>query len=414
MSSETGDIKMKRVAIIGAGPAGIIAAGFAASAGKKAVLFEKNEKIGKKLFITGKGRCNITNSADIEELIDNISVNKSFMYSGFYSFTNEDIVRLIEDRGTRTKVERGNRVFPESDKSSDVIRALKKFLDENGVELRLDTSVKSIKKTGEKFEVVSDRGSDEFDSVIIATGGASYPSTGSTGDGYKFAKSLGHKIVQLKPALVPCEIKEDYVKELQGLSLRNVRIRAMAGGKKVFEDFGEMIFTHYGISGPIVLSMSNSINKHIGKTIDIVMDLKPSLDEEKLDGRIVRDFEKYSKKQFKNALGDLFPSKLIPVVIKLSGIPEDKYVNQITKDERHALVQLIKNFKMTFKKFRPIEEAIVTSGGVDTKEVDSSTLESKLVDGLFFAGEVLDLDARTGGYNLQIAYSTGYLAGISS
>lgn len=399
--------------MIGAGPAGIIAAGYSAINGKETYLFDKNEKIGKKLFITGKGRCNITNSADIEELIENISVNKSFMYSGFYTFTNEDIIKLVEEHGTKTKVERGNRVFPASDKSSDVIRAFRKFLDKNNVNLRLNTEIRYIKKSGEGFTLNIDGSDQSFDSVIIATGGSSYPSTGSTGDGFKFAKSLGHKITDIKPALVPIEIKEDYIKELQGLSLRNVSIKAFTGKKKIFEDFGEMIFTHYGISGPIVLSMSNYINKFSDKKIEIVLDLKPSLSEEKLRNRIIRDFEKYSKKQFKNSLDDLFPSKLIPIIIRLSGIPEDKFVNQITKEERAALIELIKNFRMSFKKFRPVAEAIVTAGGVDVKEVDPSTMESKIVPGLYFAGEVLDLHAKTGGYNLQIAYSTGYLAGLN-
>lgn len=405
---------MKKVAVIGAGPAGIIAAGYSAINGKDTYLFDKNERIGKKLFITGKGRCNITNSADIEELIQNISVNKEFMYSGFYTFTNEDIINLIENNGTKTKVERGNRVFPKSDKSSDVIKALKKFLDESNVKLKLNTKVKSIRKDMDKFIISFDDSVESFDSVIIATGGASYPSTGSAGDGYKFAKSMGHTIIDIKPALVPCEIKESYISELQGLSLRNVSIKAIVGHKKVFEDFGEMVFTHYGISGPIVLSMSNVINKYIDKKIKISIDLKPSLDIEKLNNRLVRDFEKYSKKQFKNSLDDLFPSKLIPLMVKLSGIPEDKFVNQITREERSRLIHLIKNFELTFKSFRPISEAIVTSGGVSVKEINSSTMESKLIPGLYFAGEVIDLHAKTGGYNLQIAYSSGYLAGINS
>ncbi len=410
---------MRRTAVIGAGPAGLTASAYSSMKGNETVLFEKNEKIGKKLFITGKGRCNITNAADIEELIERISVNGSFMYSGFYSFTNEDIINLIESYGVKTKVERGSRVFPASDKSSDVIKAFRRFIDDKGVNLRLENEVKDInlEKDGKfsiSFRKSGGRTQTEiFDSVIITTGGASYPSTGSTGDGYRFAEKLGHKIVKIKPALVPCEIKESFVKELQGLSLRNVKIKAYTGKKKVYEDFGEMIFTHYGISGPIVLSMSNYINRIENKKIDIYIDLKPALDYDKLKNRIIKDFEKYSKKQFKNSLDDLFPSKLIPVIVKLSGIPEDKFVNQITKEERQNLINLIKNFRMTFKGFRPVTEAIVTSGGVDTLEVDPSTMESKIVKNLYFAGEVLDLHAETGGYNLQIAYSTGYLAGNS-
>lgn len=404
----------RRVAVIGGGPAGIIAAGYSAASGNSVVLFEKNEKLGKKLFITGKGRCNITNAAPIEELIENIAVNKSFMYSGFYSFTNDDIVNLIESYGVATKVERGNRVFPESDKSSDVIKALKKFLDSKGVEVRLESPVSSLEKCGERFALVSNGIEEEFDSVVIATGGKSYSSTGSTGDGYRFAKSLGHTVVAIKPALVPCEVSENWIGELQGLSLKNVSLKAYAGKQKIYEDFGEMIFTHYGISGPMVLSMSNYINRHIDKHIEISIDLKPALDHKQLESRIIKDFEKYSKKQFKNSLGDLFPSKLIPVVVKLSNIDGEKFVNQISREERKALVELIKDFRLKFKKFRPIDEAIVTSGGISTDEIDPSTMESKLVPGLFFAGETIDVDALTGGYNLQVAYSTGYLAGINS
>jgi predicted Rossmann fold flavoprotein len=404
----------KKTAIIGGGPAGIIAAGYSAQSGNTAVLFEKNEKLGKKLFITGKGRCNITNSSSIDELIENVAVNKNFMYSGFYSFTNEDIISLIESFGVETKVERGNRVFPKSDKSSDVIKALSKFLNSNDVKVELNSVVEDIDKRGDKFYLKVNGTEREFDSVILATGGKSYSSTGSTGDGYKFAKKLGHSIVDLKAALVPCEVKESWIKELQGLSLKNVNIKAFANGKKIYEDFGEMIFTHYGISGPIVLSMSNFINVHKGKNIEISIDLKPGLEHKQLENRIIRDFEKFSKKQFKNSLNDLLPGKLIPVVVKLSEIDEDKFVNQISKEERKKLVDILKDFKLGFKKLRPLEEAIITSGGISTEEIDPSTMESKIVKGLYFAGEMIDVDALTGGYNLQIAYSTGYLAGINS
>jgi predicted Rossmann fold flavoprotein len=404
----------KKVAVIGGGPAGIIAAGYSASSGNSVTLFEKNEKLGKKLFITGKGRCNITNAAPIEELIENVAVNRNFMYSGFYSFTNEDIVSLIESQGVATKIERGNRVFPLSDKSSDVIKALGRFLDANGVEVRLKSNVSYISKEGEQFCIGVDGKREFFDAVIVATGGKSYSSTGCTGDGYSFAKKFGHTIVELKPALVPCEVKESWIKELQGLSLRNVKLKALADGKKIYEDFGEMLFTHYGISGPMVLSMSNYINRYSGKAIEISIDLKPALDAKQLESRIIRDFEKYSKKQFKNSLSELLPSKLIPVVIARSGIDGEKFVNQISREERKSLVETLKDFKVTFKKFRPLDEAIVTSGGVSTDEIDPSTMESKLVKGLFFAGETIDVDALTGGYNLQVAYSTGYLAGINS
>lgn len=405
----------KRIAVIGGGPAGMIAASTAGSLGKDVVLFEKNNKLGKKMFITGKGRCNITNAGEVDELIDNIVSNKSFLYSAFYSFTNNDIVEILSQYGVETKIERGNRIFPVSDKSSDVIKALERHLIKNKVKIELNKEIKSIEKLDdEKFKIVLSNSEEQyFNKVIIATGGKSYQQTGSTGDGYVFAKRFGHSIVDLKPALIPCEIKEDWVKDLQGLALRNVKISAYIGSKKIFEDFGELLFTHYGISGPIVLSMSSYINKYYGNDIKIVIDLKPALTNEKLEMRILRDFEKYSKKQFKNSLEDLLPRKLIPVIIKLSSIDENKFVNQITREERKELVMLLKNLEMTFLDFRPINEAIVTSGGVSTLEIDSSTMESKKVKGLFFAGEVIDVHALTGGYNLQIAYSTGYLAGLN-
>lgn len=403
----------ERVAVIGGGPAGMIAAGFAGARGKKVTLFEKNEKLGKKLFITGKGRCNITNNSDIENLIENVVVNNSFLYSAFYSFTNQDIIDLLEEYGLKTKVERGNRVFPESDKSSDVIKTIEKFLKANSVEVRLKSEIININKDKDVFSLNINNGNIEFfDKVIIATGGKSYEQTGSTGDGYRFAKNFDHNIVKLRPALVPCEIKNEFISELQGLSLRNIKLYAYSNGKKVFEDFGELIFTHYGMSGPLVLTMSNYINRYTNNgDIDIVIDLKPALDEIKLENRITNDFEKYSKKQYKNSLNDLLPSKLIPIIIKLSQIPEEKFVNQISRKERKDLVHILKNLKFKFHKFRSLNEAIVTSGGVSTLEIDPSTMESKLVKGLFFAGEVIDVDALTGGYNLQIAYSTGFLCG---
>lgn len=401
------------VAVIGGGPAGIIAAATAGSLGKKVTLFEKNNKLGKKLFITGKGRCNITNACEIEELIQNVVVNKTFLYSAFYTFTNTDIIKIMNKYGVSTKIERGNRVFPISDKSSDVIKALEKYLIDNKVEVALNKEVKYIKKVDtDYFELgFSDGTKQRFDKVIIATGGKSYEQTGSTGDGYTFAKCFGHTIIDLKPALVPCEINEEWVKILQGLALKNVKISAYADKKKIFEDFGELIFTHYGISGPVVLTMSNYINRYNGKNIKIVIDLKPGLSDEKLESRILRDFEKYSRKQYKNSLDDLLPKRLIPIIVQLSNIDENKFVNQITREERNQIVNVLKNLEMSFLKFRPINEAIVTSGGVSTLEIDPSTMESKVVKGLFFAGEVIDVDALTGGFNLQIAYSTGYLAG---
>lgn len=404
-----------RIAVIGGGPAGMIAAATAGSLGKDVVLFEKNNKLGKKLFLTGKGRCNITNAGEVEDLIENIVANKSFLYSAFYSFTNTDIIELLKSYGVDTKIERGNRIFPVSDKSSDVIKALERYLSHEKVKIALNKEVKYIEKLDDdKFKIVFTNSEEQyFNKVIVATGGKSYQQTGSTGDGYLFAKSFGHSITNLRPALIPCEIKEEWVKELQGLALKNVKISAYVENSKIFEDFGELLFTHYGISGPIVLTMSSHINKYYGNKIKIVIDLKPALSDEKLEVRILRDFEKYSKKQFKNSLEDLLPRKLIPIIIKLSNINEDKFVNQITREERKNIVHLLKNLEMSFSDFRPINEAIVTSGGVATLEIDSSTMGSKIVEGLFFAGEVIDVHALTGGYNLQIAYSTGYLAGLN-
>lgn len=401
------------ICIIGGGPAGIIAAGIAASRGNNVTLIEKNERIGKKLFITGKGRCNITNSSPIEDFFDNIVNNKHFLYSSFYTFNNEDILSLLEKYGLKVKVERGNRVFPSSNKSSDVIKALDKFLQDNGVNILLNTNVENIIMKENKFNIITKEKELSFDKILLATGGKSYPATGSTGDGYKFARKIGHKITDIRPSLVPIEIKENWIKELQGLSLKNIEISAIVNKKTIYNEFGEMIFTHYGISGPIVLSMSNYLHKYEDKDIKIFIDLKPALDNEKLDTRILKDFEKYNNKQFKNSLNDLLPKKIIPAIIKLSNIDPEKPVNQITKEERITLLETIKKFPITFKSFRPIDEAIVTSGGVCVGEVNPSTMESKIQPGLFFAGEVLDLHGLTGGYNLQIAYSTGYLAGIN-
>ena len=403
-----------KVAVIGGGPAGIIAAGFASSRGKEVVLLEKNNKLGKKLYITGKGRCNITNDSPIEEFFDYIITNNNFLYSALYSFTNGDVLELLHSYGLKTKIERGNRVFPDSNKSSDVIRAFNDFLRDKDVKIRLNTEVKSIKYVENKFVITFSNGnSDKFDSVIITTGGKSYPVTGSTGDGYIFAKKLGHTIIPLKPALVPCEVNETWIKDLQGLTLKNVILSAYIRENKVYEEFGEMLFTHFGISGPIVLSMSNIINKYEGEKIKLRIDLKPALSNEKLDKRVLRDFSNYNNKQVKNGLKDLLPISLIPIILKLSNIDEKKNVNQITKEERENLVSVIKNMKLNFTKFRPIEEAIVTSGGISTIEINPSTMESKIIKGLFFAGEIIDVDALTGGFNLQIAYSTGYLAGMN-
>lgn len=401
----------EKICVVGGGPAGIIAAGIAGSRGKDVTLIEGNDRIGKKLFITGKGRCNITNDAPIEDFFDNVMKNKNFLYSSFYGFTNKDIINLLERYGLKIKVERGNRVFPASDKSSDVIKSFQKFLLDNNVKLMLNTSVNSIDTKDEHFIVNTNNNEMIFDKLVIATGGKSYPSTGSTGDGYIFARKLGHNVTKIRPSLVPIEVKEDWAKDLQGLSLKNVTLTAYAKKKILYEEFGEMIFTHYGISGPIVLSMSNYLYRYLNDGIKIFIDLKPALDNKKLDDRILRDFESNNNKKIKNALDDLLPQKLIPIIINLSDIEPEKIVNQITKDERLRLLNSIKELPITFKSFRPIEEAIVTSGGVSTKEINPSTMESKIVPGLYFAGEVIDVDALTGGYNLQIAYSTGYVAG---
>ena len=406
----------EKIAVIGGGPSGMVAAGFASSRHKNVKLFEKNNKLGKKLFITGKGRCNITNNTDIENFLDNVTTNKDFLYSALYSFTNTDILSLLSNYNLKTKVERGGRVFPVSNKSSDVIKAFEKFLTEKDVNIILNREVnKIIYKNGFFVLEFKDGSNESFDKIIIATGGKSYPVTGSTGDGYRFARYLGHSIIDLKPALVPCEVQENWVKDIQGLTLKNISISAFIDNKKVYENFGEMLFTHFGITGPIVLTMSNIINKYIEqkRKINFFIDLKPALSLEKLDNRILRDFEKYNNKQVRNGLKDLLPQNLIPIVLKLSGIAEEKSINQITKEERNRLTKTIKNIELNFLKFRPLDEAIVTSGGVSTLEIDPSTMESKLIPGLFFAGEVIDVEALTGGYNLQIAYSTGYLAGIN-
>ena len=402
----------EKIAIIGGGPAGILAAGIAGSHNKNITLFEKNERLGKKMFITGKGRCNITNASPIEVFFENIVSNKHFLYSSLYSFTNEDIMDLLSGLGLSMKVERGNRVFPSSNKSSDVVKTLTKFLNNNNVDIRLNSKISNIRKLSDKFIISVNNEDMTFNKLVLATGGKSYPATGSTGDGYIFAKELGHTITNLNPSLVPMEIYGDWHKDLRGLSLRNVELSARNNNKLIHKEFGEMIFTHYGISGPIVLSMSTYMHKN-KNNISLALDLKPALDMEKLDSRLIRDFDSYINKQVKNALFDLLPKKLIPWVIKQSKIDPEKPVNQVSINDRNALINSIKTFELQFKSFRPIEEAIITSGGVSTDEINPSTMESKIVPNLYFAGEIIDVDALTGGYNLQIAYSTGYLAGIN-
>ena len=407
---------MESIIVVGGGAAGMLAAGTAAAQGKQVILLEKNEKLGKKLYITGKGRCNITNTGDIEDLLQNITKNRNFLYSSFYSFTNDDILHLLHRYGVPTKVERGNRVFPISDKSSDVIKALMAYMVSHHVDIKLQSEVKDILYENNAVKGVRLANNQTLlcSKLIIATGGLSYPVTGSTGDGYTFAEKAGHHVVPLKPALVPLEVEEKWIKDLQGLSLKNVSLQSFYRDREIHKEFGEMIFTHFGISGPIVLSTSNYISKYLDKEkVNAFINLKPALDEDTLDKRIQRDFDKYSRKQLKNALDDLLPAKLIPVIIQLSGIPEDKFVNQINKEERRTLLKFITALPLTLTGTRPIQEAIISSGGIDVKEINPSTMESKKISGLYFAGEVLDVEGLTGGYNLQIAFSTGYLAGIS-
>lgn len=402
---------MAKVIVIGAGPAGIMAA-ITAAENHKVVLIDSNEKIAKKLFITGKGRCNITNAKDIGDFFDYIPGNPHFLYSALYSFTNNDVIEMIENEGTKLKVERGGRVFPESDKSSDIIKALSKKLSKAKVDIRLNSKVTDVFLENDIIKSVEINGSERIsaDYFIIATGGASYPLTGSRGEGQVLAEKMGHKIIDLKPSLVPVELNGDWFKELIGLTLKNIKLDILDSKNKVkYSNQGEMKFTSYGISGPIVLSGSRFIDYK--DTYSISIDLKPSLDEKELDLRIQKDFKKYINKDFRNSLDDLLPQKIIPLIIKLSMIDPYKKVNEITKVERKNLVNAIKNIKGKVKGLRPLAEAIVTSGGVSTLEIDPSTMKSKIINNLSFAGEVIDVDAFTGGYNVQIALSTGYLAG---
>lgn len=410
---------MSHVIVVGGGAAGMFAAIAAAKNGHQVTLYEKNEKLGKKIFITGKGRCNITNAADMEELFDAVVTNSKFLYSSFYGYTNQNVIDFFEDAGVPVKIERGNRVFPISDHSSDVIRALEREMKKVGVKVCLNTEVKSVEAEKGKFDkvVLKDTTTQTADACIVATGGLSYRSTGSTGDGFRFAENVGHKVTQCFPSLVPMETKEPWICELQGLSLRNVEAKILDGKKELYKDFGEMLFTHFGVSGPLIISASSYVGKKFmdkngqKKELTLEIDLKPALTEEQLDQRVLRDFEENHNRQFKNAITKLFPTKLIPVMLELSGIDPEKKVNRIEKEERKQFVHLIKHFRMTLTGLRDYPEAIITKGGVNVKEIDPGTMESKLVKGLYFAGEVLDLDALTGGFNLQIAWSTGYAAG---
>lgn len=431
---------MSNVIVIGAGAAGMMAAIAAAGNGHQVTVLEKNEKAGKKIYITGKGRCNITNACDVEELFNNVVTNKKFLYSAFYGFTNDDVVAMLNTAGLATKVERGNRVFPVSDRAGDVIAALVRIMKKLGVKLEYDTMVTEIiTGTFDKTDDTADAADSgkcgaaagaiattvigvrcasgkvyPADAVIVATGGVSYPTTGSTGDGYEFAQRTGHNVTALSPALVPFNVAEEDVKELQGLALKNSGVTIYDGKKKLYEDFGELLFTHFGVSGPTVLSASSYVAKKIkDHPLRLVIDLKPGLDTEQLDARVLRDFDEFMNKNFNNALDKLLPKSLIPVVIRRSGIDEYKKVHEISREERLRLIGTIKNLEFTLTGLRGFNEAIITQGGVSVRDIDPSTMESKKVGGLYFAGEVLDLDAVTGGFNLQIAWSTGHLAGMS-
>ncbi len=407
---------MSDVIVIGGGAAGMMAAIFAARNGKKVTLVEQNEKLGKKLFITGKGRCNFTNACDTEDLFQNVVSNPKFLYSAFYSFSNQMVMDFFEEIGLPYKVERGNRVFPLSDHSSDVIKVLEKEMKKENVEVLLNTKVKLliIEDNVCKGVVLDGKKQMLAKKVIVATGGVSYPRTGACKDGYDFAKSAGHSIVDIQPSLVPFELEESCCKELMGISLKNVSVNIFADNKKVYSEFGEMLFTHFGVSGPIIIKASAYIHKYLEKELNLTIDLKPALDEKQLDERILKDFKLFQNKQLKNSLDKLLLRSLIPIVIEKSGLDGEKKINELTKEERRKLVLTIKNLPFTFIGLRGWDEAIITKGGVKVKEIDPGTMESKITSGLHFAGEVLDLDALTGGFNLQIAWSTGYLAGVSS
>lgn len=419
-----------KVIIIGGGPAGMLAAITSAQKGNETTIIEKNNRLGKKLLITGKGRCNITSSIDINDFINNIPGNGKFLYSAFQNYTNKDIINFLEKNGVSVKEERGNRIFPKSDRSLDVEKAFEREITRLHINVKLNSKVTKILVKNNKAEGVKYLNSEDIeknlyaDKIILATGGATYPLTGSTGDGYKMAEQLGHTVTKIKPSLVPLTASKGSIKicqKLQGLSLRNVAIRLIdvEKNKKIYEDFGEMIFTHFGVSGPTILSSSAHLLRYKnveellanGKII-LEIDLKPALSEQQLDLRIQRDFSANKNKEFKNSLDALLPQKLIPVIVDLSGIDEDKKVNEVTKEERLKLVELLKKFNVTISGFRPLEEGIITAGGINVKEINPKTMESKIVEGLFFAGEIIDVDAYTGGFNLQIAYSTGYTAGL--
>ena len=406
---------MRKIIIIGGGAAGLIASAIAAGRGEDVTVIEKNSRPARKVMITGKGRCNVTNACfDLDDLINSVVTNKRFMYSAFSSFMPYDTIALIEEMGVPTKIERGNRVFPESDKAVDIVDALVKNAKQNGVKF-IEGTVTSFNTENNVIKSVNlDDGTVvDGDAFAICTGGLSYQSTGSTGDGYRLAESVGHSITDIEPALISLVASNGFVPKLQGLSLRNISIKLLDGEKEIYSDFGEMLFTHYGVSGPVILSASSHMTHPKEHNYKIVIDLKPALDEQTLDKRIQRDFAENTNKDFINSLSKLLPNKLIPVIVKLSGIEPSEKVNQITKVQRQNLVSLLKNFTVNISDFRPINEAIITSGGVDVKEINPKTMGSKIVDNLYFAGEVIDVDAYTGGFNLQVAFSTGYLCGMN-
>lgn len=406
---------MKKTLIIGGGAAGMLASIYAGRAGEDVYLFEQNEKLGKKLFITGKGRCNFTNAGTMEELFDSIMTNRKFMFSSLYGYNNYDVMDFLEEQGLEYKIERGNRVFPVSDHSSDVIHALHDAMRKAGVHIYLNTKVEKLHiKDNQVLGLIADGEFFAGDRIIVATGGVSYPSTGSTGDGHRFAKETGHAVTELIPSLVPLNTKESYIKEMQGLSLKNVALTLERDGKVLYSEFGEMMFTHFGVTGPLVLTASANLASIIRKqSLKASIDLKPALTEEQLDARFLREFEEGNTKQFKNVMGHIYPAKMIPVMIALSGIRADKKVNEITREERKKLLELTKHFPFTVTGLRDFKEAIITKGGVDVKNINPKTMESKLVKGLYFIGEVLDIDAVTGGFNLQVAWSTAYAAANS-
>lgn len=405
---------MRKLAVIGGGAAGMMASVFAARHGLEVHVYEKNEKLGKKLYITGKGRCNLTNACDMEELFASVKSNPKFLYSAFYGFTNQDVMDFFEKEGLKLKTERGGRVFPESDRSADVLDTLRRAMKKAGVQIHLNTEVKKVCKKEDGFWMELENGRKvQYDAVFIATGGISYESTGSTGDGYRFAEEFGLKVTDTCPSLVPFNIREEFVKDLQGLSLKNVSVRIMDGKKVLYEDFGEMLFTHFGVSGPLILTASSVCAKKVReKELKLYLDLKPALTAEQLDARILREFEDGKNRQFKNIIPAFFPAKLVPVMLEFSKIAPDKKVNEITKEERQHFLRCMKELELTITGLRGYNEAIITKGGVSVKEINPTTMESKKVPGLYFIGEVLDLDAVTGGFNLQIAWSTAAAAAM--